>query len=57
MNIKIFGLNFTISPSIKQLIEEKFIKKIDQLTPKLNNELKTGSLSLQKDKKHKVYQV
>ena len=57
MNIKVIGLNFTISPSIHEVIQEKFIDKLDQLIPKFNNELKTGFLSLEKDKRHKTYQA
>lgn len=57
MNIKVIGLNFTISPSIAELVQEKFISKIDQLIPTFNEELKTGSLTLEKDKKHQIYLV
>ncbi|MFA5532799.1 MAG: ribosome-associated translation inhibitor RaiA [Candidatus Shapirobacteria bacterium] len=57
MNIKVIGLNFTISPSIHELIQEKFIDKLDQLISNFNDELKTGFLSLEKDKRHKIYQA
>jgi len=57
MNINVIGLNFTISPSIREVVQEKFIDKLDQLIPKVNDELKIGFLSLRKDKKHKIYQA
>ena len=57
MNIKIVGLNFTISPSIHEVIQGKFIDKLDQLIPSFNDELKTGFLSLEKDKRYQLYKV
>jgi len=55
MNISVSGLNFTISPAIHELIQEKFVDKLDQLLSRVNNDLKIGILTLEKDKKHKVY--
>ena len=55
MNIKINGVNLIISLKIKRTIQSKFVQKLDQLLPQFNNELKTASLIIQKDKKYKNY--
>jgi ribosomal subunit interface protein len=55
MNIRINGVNLIISLKIRKMINDKFVTKLDQLLPALNNELKTASLHIQKDKKYKTY--
>ena len=40
---------------MKRIIRSKFVKKLDQLLPQFNDELKTASLQIQKDKKYKNY--
>jgi len=39
------------------MIQEKFVDKLDQLLPHLNNELKMAFLHIQRDKKYKNYTV
>ena len=55
MNVRITGANLIISLKIKRIIHSKFIKKLDQLLPQFNDELKTASLQIQKNKKYKNY--
>ena len=55
MNIKINGVNLIISLKIKRIIRSKFVDKLDQLLPQFNDELKTASLHIEKDKKYKNY--
>lgn len=55
MNIKINGVNLIISLKIRRTIQSKFIDKLDQLLPQFNNELKTASLHIEKDKKYKNF--
>ncbi len=55
MNIRINGINLIISLKIRRTIQTKFVQKLDQLLPQFNNELKTASLIIQKDKKYKNY--
>jgi len=55
MNIQINGVNFIISLQIKKMIHDKFVVKLDQLLPALNNELKMAFLHIQRDKKYKNY--
>jgi ribosomal subunit interface protein len=50
MNIQIDGSSLEITPQIRQLIDEKFAQKLDQLLPDFNNEIKTAFLRLAKDK-------
>lgn len=57
MNIRINGVNLIISLKIRKMINDKFVIKLDQLVPNLNNELKTACLRIQKDKKYKDYDV
>lgn len=39
------------------MINDKFVVKLDQLLPHLNNELKTAFLHIKRDKKYKNYTV
>jgi ribosomal subunit interface protein len=55
MNVRVTGVNLIISLRIKRIIRTKFTKKLDQLLPQFNDELKTASLHIQKDKKYKNY--
>ena len=55
MNTRINGVNLIISLRIRRMIQTKFVNKLDQLLPQFNNELKTASLHIQKDKKYKNY--
>jgi len=55
MNIIITGVNLIISLKIKAIIRTKFTNKLDQLLPQFNNELKTATLHIEKDKKYKNY--
>jgi len=55
MNIRIEGVNLIISLKIRRLINDKFVVKLDQLLPQFNNELKTASLHIEKNKKYKNY--
>jgi activator of HSP90 ATPase len=55
MNVRITGANLIISLKIKRIIRSKFIQKLDQLLPQFNDELKTASLQIQKNKKYKNY--
>lgn len=55
MNVKITGVNLIISLKTKAIIRSKFINKLDQLLPQFNDELKTATLNIQKDKKYKNY--
>ena len=55
MNVRITGANLIISLKIKRIIRSKFVKKLDQLLPQLNDELKTANLHIEKDKKYKNY--
>jgi ribosomal subunit interface protein len=57
MNIQINGINFIVSLQVKKMINDKFVTKLDQLLPDLNNELKMAFLHIQKDKKYKNYTV
>jgi len=57
MNIQINGINFIISLQVKKMIHDKFVVKLDQLLPHLNNELKMAFLHIQKDKKYQNYTV
>jgi len=55
MNIRINGVNLIISFKVRKMIHDKFVTKLDQLLPQFNNELKTASLHIQRDKKYKDY--
>ena len=55
MNIRINGVNLIISLKVRKMIHDKFVTKLDQLLPQFNNELKTASLHIQKDKKYKDF--
>jgi len=55
MNIKINGVNLIISLKVRHMIQTKFVDKLDQLLPQFNNELKTATLHIQKDKRYKNY--
>lgn len=55
MNIQINGVNLIISPKIRQMINDKFVVKLDQLLPQFNNELKTAFLHIKRDKRYKTY--
>jgi len=55
MNIRIEGVNLIISLKVRRLINDKFVTKLDQLIPQFNNELKTASLHIEKNKKYKNY--
>ena len=55
MNIRIEGVNLIISLKVRRLINDKFVVKLDQLLPQFNNELKTASLHIEKNKKYKNY--
>ena len=55
MNIRINGVNLIISFKVRKMINDKFVAKLDQLLPQFNNELKTASLHIQKDKKYKDF--
>jgi ribosomal subunit interface protein len=57
MNIQINGINLIVSLQVRRMIQVKFVNKLDQLLPTLNNELKTAFLHIQKDKKYKNYTV
>jgi hypothetical protein len=57
MNIQINGINLIVSLQVRRMIQAKFVDKLDQLLPALNNELKTAFLHIQKDKKYKNYTV
>ena len=37
------------------MINDKFVVKLDQLLPNLNNELKTAFLHIKRDKRYKTY--
>ena len=54
MNIRINGVNLIISLKVRKMIHDKFVVKLDQLLPQFNNELKTASLNIQKDKTYMV---
>lgn len=55
MNIQINGINLIISLQVRRMINDKFVTKLDQLLPNLNNELKMAFLHIQRDKKYKNY--
>jgi ribosomal subunit interface protein len=55
MNIRINGVNLIISFNIKRIIKTKFVDKLDELLPQFNDELKTASLHIEKDKKYKNF--
>ncbi|HPT66233.1 MAG TPA: ribosome-associated translation inhibitor RaiA [Candidatus Woesebacteria bacterium] len=50
MNIQINGVNLNISQSIKHMVDKKLGRKIDQLLTNFNEEIRTGSLHIKKDK-------
>lgn len=55
MNIRINGVNLIISFKIRKMIQNKFVNKLDLLLPQFNDELKTASLHIQRDKKYKDF--
>jgi ribosomal subunit interface protein len=55
MNIRITGVNLIISFAIKRIIQTKFVNKLDELLPQFNDELKTATLHIEKDKKYKNF--
>lgn len=57
MNIQIKGVNLIISLTIRKMINDKFVVKLDHLLPQFNNELKTSILRIQRNKKNKDYTV
>ena len=50
MNIEINGVNLEITPEIKDMVDRKLARKLDQLLVNFNEELKTGFLHLEMDK-------
>jgi ribosomal subunit interface protein len=50
MNLEINGVNLEITPEIKAMVEEKLVRKLDQLLVNYNEELKTSFLHIEKDK-------
>lgn len=50
MNIEINGVNLEITPEIKDMVDKKLVRKLDQLLINFNEELKIGFLHLERDK-------
>lgn len=50
MNVKIRALNFEITPEITDMIEERFVSKIEILLPHFAPDMKIANFSLEKDK-------
>ena len=50
MNIEINGVNLKITPEIKDMVDKKLVRKLDQLLINFNEELKIGFLHLERDK-------
>ena len=50
MNLQIIGDNFEITESIRFLVQEKIIDKLDKLLIKTPEDLKIASLRIQKNK-------
>ncbi len=57
MNIRITGINLIVSLKTRQLINDKFISKLEQIIPQYSQHLKKSSISINRDKKYKTYTV
>ncbi|MDD4026682.1 MAG: HPF/RaiA family ribosome-associated protein [Candidatus Shapirobacteria bacterium] len=50
MNIQINGVNLKVSATVKAIIKNNLVRKLDQLLVNFNEEIKTGFVHLEKDK-------
>jgi len=50
MNIEINGVNLEITPEIKDMVDKKLARKLDQLLVNFNEKLKTSFLHIEKDR-------
>lgn len=58
MNLKINSIDgLEITDEIKDIIQKKFIDKLDLLLAHFNEEMKTSDLNIAFDKRYKIYKV